>query len=185
MTAVALRGLLTRKLRTALTMIAIILGVSMISGTYVLTDTINAAFLNIFTTADQRIDAVVVAKSIVSSNFSAPPPFPQSLLHTVQTTPGVAQAEGAVADQAQLFDLSGKSIGSTGGAPTLLFSESSAHFPADLHRAGTMATRQRGGHRQGHLCQASFTTRPDREGGGRRAGATYDDRGQYAFWLGG
>lgn len=128
MTAVALRGLLTRKLRTVLTMIAIILGVSMISGTYVLTDTINAAFLNIFTTADQRIDAVVVAKSIVSSNFSAPPPFPQSLLHTVQTTPGVAQAEGAVADQAQLYDLSGKSIGSTGGAPTLLFSESSARF---------------------------------------------------------
>jgi putative ABC transport system permease protein len=128
MTAVALRGLLSRKLRTALTMIAIILGVSMISGTYVLTDTINAAFLNIFSTADRRIDAVVVSKSVVSSRFSTPPPFPQSLLETVQTTPGVALAEGAVGDQAQIYDLSGNSIGSTGGAPTLLFSESSPRF---------------------------------------------------------
>src|SRR5437868_13828479 len=118
MTAVALRGLLTRKLRTALTMIAIVLGVSMISGTYVLTDTINAAFSNIFSTADQRIDAVVVSKSIVASNFSSPPSFPQSLLSTVRTTPGVAQAGGAVADQAQLYDLAGNSIGATGGAPT-------------------------------------------------------------------
>lgn len=128
MTAVALRGLLTRKLRTVLTMIAIILGVSMISGTYVLTDTINAAFLNIFSTADRRIDAVVVSNFIVSSNFSTPPPFPQSLLPTVQNTAGVALAEGAVADQSQIYDLSGKSIGSTGGAPTLLFSESAPRF---------------------------------------------------------
>jgi putative ABC transport system permease protein len=128
MTAVALRGLLTRKLRTALTMIAIILGVSMISGTYVLTDTINAAFFSIFSTADRRIDAVVVSKAIVSSNFSVPPPFPRSLLRTVQATPGVALAEGAVADRAQIYDLSGKSMGSTGGAPTLLFSESSPRF---------------------------------------------------------
>jgi putative ABC transport system permease protein len=106
MTAVALRGLLTRKLRTALTMIAIILGVSMISGTYVLTDTINAAFFSIFSTADRRIDAVVVSKAIVSSNFSVPPPFPRSLLRIVQATSGVALAEGAVADRAQIYDLS-------------------------------------------------------------------------------
>ena len=36
MTAFALKGLLGRKLRTALTAIAIVLGVAMISGTYVL-----------------------------------------------------------------------------------------------------------------------------------------------------
>src|SRR4029077_9784368 len=42
--AVALKGLAGRKLRAALTAIAIILGVAMISGTYVLTDTINSAF---------------------------------------------------------------------------------------------------------------------------------------------
>ena len=38
---IALRGLWTRKLRTALTALAVVLGVSMVAGTYVLTDTIN------------------------------------------------------------------------------------------------------------------------------------------------
>ena len=39
----ALQGLLARKLRTALTAIGIVLGVSLISGTYVLTDSISSA----------------------------------------------------------------------------------------------------------------------------------------------
>ena len=45
----ALKGLLGRKLRTALTAIAIVLGVAMVSGTYVLTDSIDNAFDAIFT----------------------------------------------------------------------------------------------------------------------------------------
>jgi putative ABC transport system permease protein len=48
-TRVALRSLFSRKLRTALTALAIVLGVAMVSGTYVLTDTINKAFDSIFT----------------------------------------------------------------------------------------------------------------------------------------
>ena len=49
MTRFALKGLLGRKLRTALTAIAIVLGVAMVSGTYVLTDSIDCAFDAIFT----------------------------------------------------------------------------------------------------------------------------------------
>ena len=49
MTRVALAGLLGRKLRTALTAVAIVLGVAMVSGTFVLTDSINQAFNTIFT----------------------------------------------------------------------------------------------------------------------------------------
>ena len=48
-TKFALKGLLGRKLRAALTAIAIVLGVAMVSGTYVLTDSINGAFDAIFT----------------------------------------------------------------------------------------------------------------------------------------
>jgi putative ABC transport system permease protein len=44
MTSFAIKGLMSRKLRTALTAIAIVLGVAMISGTYVLTDSISQAF---------------------------------------------------------------------------------------------------------------------------------------------
>jgi putative ABC transport system permease protein len=39
---VTLKGLLGRKLRLALTSLAIVAGVAMVSGTYVLTDTIDA-----------------------------------------------------------------------------------------------------------------------------------------------
>ena len=46
---VALKGLLGRKLRTALTAVAIVLGVAMVSGTFVLTDSIDKAFDSIFT----------------------------------------------------------------------------------------------------------------------------------------
>ena len=45
----AIKGLATRKLRTALTAIAIVLGVALITGTYVLTDSIKGAFGGIFT----------------------------------------------------------------------------------------------------------------------------------------
>src|SRR5206468_5151826 len=43
MIAVALRGLAGRKLRAALTALAIVLGVAMVSGTYVFTDTTERA----------------------------------------------------------------------------------------------------------------------------------------------
>ena len=48
MTRVALKGLAGRKLRGLLTALAIVLGVAMVSGTYVLTDTIQRGFDTIF-----------------------------------------------------------------------------------------------------------------------------------------
>src|SRR5579884_607704 len=124
MGAVALRGLFSRKLRTILTMIAIILGVAMVAGTYVLTDTINSSFSQIFHQANQKIDAVLVGKQKVKtqSAYSQPPTLPASLLQIVRQTPGVAAAEGAVSDTVQLVDTHGKLLGPSQGAPTLLFS---------------------------------------------------------------
>ena len=63
MIRVALAGLLGRKLRTALTAIAIVLGVAMISGTFVLTDSIDKAFDSIFTDVRQGSNVVVSGKS--------------------------------------------------------------------------------------------------------------------------
>ena len=51
MKRVALRGLAARKLRSILTAIAIVLGVAMVSGTLVLTDTIEKAFDSIFSSS--------------------------------------------------------------------------------------------------------------------------------------
>ena len=58
MTRVALKGSWGRKLRTVLTALAIVLGVAMISGTYILTDTITAAFTNVVDDSYSNADAV-------------------------------------------------------------------------------------------------------------------------------
>ena len=59
MTRYVFRGLGARKLRTALTALAVVLGVAMISGTYVLTDTIDKAFSDVFQTASEGVDVSV------------------------------------------------------------------------------------------------------------------------------
>ncbi|MGH3071030.1 MAG: hypothetical protein ACRDNB_02015, partial [Gaiellaceae bacterium] len=59
----ALKGLLGRKLRTTLTAIAIVLGVAMISGTYVLTDSIDQAFDRVFGEIRESSSAVITGKS--------------------------------------------------------------------------------------------------------------------------
>ena len=62
---VALKGLAGRKLRAALTAIAIVLGVAMISGTYILTDTIKSAFGTVFTQVYKHTDVVITGKSAI------------------------------------------------------------------------------------------------------------------------
>jgi putative ABC transport system permease protein len=122
---VALKGLAGRKLRAALTAIAIILGVAMISGTYVLTDTINSAFTSIFTQTYQNADAVITGKTAFTNdngNGVQAPSFPESLLGKVQALPDVNAAAGSVTDdQTKLVGRNGKVI-STHGAPGLAFS---------------------------------------------------------------
>ena len=124
-TKVAVAGLLGRKLRAALTAIAIILGVAMVSGTYILTDTIQSAFSTVFTQANKNSDAVVSGKSAIGGNNNGPnsttPSVPESLLAQIRALPSVAQASGGISDSAQLIGHNGKVI-SRGGAPGLAFS---------------------------------------------------------------
>jgi putative ABC transport system permease protein len=124
MTAFALRGLLLRKLRTALTAIAIVLGVAMISGTYVLTDSISSAFNSIFTQSYRGTDAVISGKSaftLGNNGTTTEPAFAQSLLPKVRALPDVAAAIGGVGGNAHLIGRNGKAI-VFGGAPNLGFS---------------------------------------------------------------
>jgi putative ABC transport system permease protein len=125
--SVALKGLARRKLRAALTALAIVLGVAMISGTYILTDTIKAAFGTVFTQVYKHTDVVVTGKSAIGTGKernggnAVAPSLPESLLDSVRALPGVAQAEGGISDTAQLVGRGGKVI-SGGGAPGLAFS---------------------------------------------------------------
>ena len=122
MIRVALKGLAGRKLRAVLTAIAIVLGVAMISGTYVLTDTIKSAFGTVFTQVYQHTDAIVTGKSAIGNgnNGALPPSFPASLLPKVQALPGVAEASGGISDYAYLVGHDGKVV-SGHGAPPLAF----------------------------------------------------------------
>jgi putative ABC transport system permease protein len=123
-TAFALRGLLGRKLRTVLTALAIVLGVATVSGTYVLTDSINNAFHSIFYETRQGSDAVVSGKSafdLSGDSGVTAPSFGESLLQRVRSLPDVAEAQGSVNGEAHLIGKDGKAI-VYGGAPNLGFS---------------------------------------------------------------
>ena len=124
MIAFALKGLLGRKLRTALTAIAIVLGVAMISGTYVLTDSINSAFNSIFTDSRKGSNVVISGKAAFDLNpngTTTKPSFDESLTAKVRALPGVQAAEPSVNGEAHLIGKNGKSI-VYGGAPNLGFS---------------------------------------------------------------
>jgi putative ABC transport system permease protein len=127
MTAVTLRGLWARKLRAGLTALAVLLGVMMISGTYVFTDTINHSFDRIFDTANAGVDIKVVPHKAVDSEEVQQPPFSESLLPRVESAKGVAKANGGVSDIATVFDKNGKRA-NNGHAPALLFSSSPEPF---------------------------------------------------------
>jgi putative ABC transport system permease protein len=123
-TTFALRSLFSRKLRTSLTAIAIVLGVAMVSGTYVLTDSISNAFDAIFTQSYRGTDAVITGKSafdLSSNGVTTAPPFDESLLPKVKGLSDVRAAIGGVGGEAQLIGKNGKAI-VFGGAPNLGFS---------------------------------------------------------------
>jgi putative ABC transport system permease protein len=122
---VALRGLLGRKLRAILTALAIILGVAMMSGTYVLTDTIDKAFSTIFDESYAGTDVVVSGKGADISFqglSSEAPPIDESLVDEVRALPDVEAASGSVTDEmnTKIIGSDGKAI-NTQGAPSLGF----------------------------------------------------------------
>jgi putative ABC transport system permease protein len=127
MTAITLRGLWARKLRAGLTALAVLLGVMMISGTYVFTDTINHSFDRIFDTANEGVDVKIVPHDAIDRDDVQSPPFRDSLLSRVESARGVAKASGGVDDIATVFDKGGDRV-NTGGAPALMFSASPEPF---------------------------------------------------------
>jgi putative ABC transport system permease protein len=116
MRKVTLRGLLAHKLRLALTALAIVLGVTFISGTFVLTDTLNSTFSNLFTSVYSKIDFQVRGVAQFGSGESATRnPLPESVLARVESVPGVAGAYGQVEGYAQFVARDGKPVPSTVG----------------------------------------------------------------------
>lgn len=98
MTWVALKSLSERRMRAALTALAIVLGVAMISGSLILTDTIDRAFTNIFSSSYTQTDLVVRSTPVVADSFAGAPTVPAELLTQIRDVPGVATAGGTLTD---------------------------------------------------------------------------------------
>lgn len=119
MVALSLRGLVSRKLRTALTALAIVIGVGFVAGTYILTDSMNKAFDNVFATANERTDVTVTPKEQFDNAGEVP--LSAEVLRRVQAVDGVKVAAGSVSsDTAVIYTKDGRSALVRGGAPMIV-----------------------------------------------------------------
>ena len=126
MTAVALKGLAARRLRAVLTALAIVLGVAMVSGSFVVTDTISKAFDSIFASSYANTDAVVSGKKLVDYSNNGNATVSASVLKRIRSLPDVEAAAGSLIDlngestHTSLIDRDGKAIQANGN-PTFGF----------------------------------------------------------------
>jgi putative ABC transport system permease protein len=127
MIRIAWRSLLAHKLRSFLTALAILLGVAMISGTYVFTDQINKAFDEIFTEAYAATDVTITPKTSFTSDYSTVMRgLPESMVEDVRAVDGVDEAHGYISGMGAIA-VDGEVV-ETGGSPTLFFS----YVPSEL-----------------------------------------------------
>ncbi|HEY2544253.1 MAG TPA: ABC transporter permease, partial [Gaiellaceae bacterium] len=128
MLALVLRGFMQRKVRVLLTAIAIALGVALMAGTYILTDTINKSFAGIFSVANQGHDVVITpTQALGRGTRIQTPPITDQMLAQVRATPGVAEAAGSIFTPGTFLDVHGKRL-TNGGAPAFIASETPKRF---------------------------------------------------------
>ena len=124
---VVLRGFFSRKLRATLTGIAIALGVALMAGTYILTDTINQSFATIFQSGERGRDVVVVPHQALGATANVQSGvIGASTLTRVRAVAGVDVAAGEVFSFATLFDAAGKRLNTR--APSFVASTLPARF---------------------------------------------------------
>jgi putative ABC transport system permease protein len=111
LTGIALKSLWARKVRAASTTFAVVLGVAFVAGSFVLTDTIFAAFDEIFSDSLKGTSVVVTAKNPVEQENGEIPTIAAALLPKVRSTPGARLASGAIFTPGGFFDAEGDKIG--------------------------------------------------------------------------
>ncbi len=140
MIKLVLRGFMQRKLRVLLTGISIALGVALMAGTYVLTDTINQSFAGIFQVANRGNDVVVSpTETLGREKRSQTSPITEAMLARVRATPGVAEAAGAIFTPATFLDLRHKRL-TKGGAPAFVSAQAPKRFESFNPVEGRFAT---------------------------------------------
>ena len=113
MLSLTFKNLWSRKWRSFMTALAVIFGIALVAGTYVLTDTTNAAFKEIFTESNKNVDVTITAKEQVKQEDGSTPAFSAGLLKKVDAVPGVSQAAGSIFTAGAILDENGDSTGSS------------------------------------------------------------------------
>jgi putative ABC transport system permease protein len=115
-----LRGAVAHSARLVGTALAVALAVTLVSGTFILTDTIDAAFHR--ASADTgSSDVVVRSTALFSAQANSLPerePVPESLVDKILAIPGVKEAWTAIQGYAELLDKQGQAIEAK-GLPTV------------------------------------------------------------------
>jgi len=137
-----LRSLLARKLRLLLSGMAVVLGISFVSGAFVLTDTLGRVFDDLFVSVGAKTDVEVRGASLFEGDGGTTrAPVPGTVLEAVRQVDGVAAATGDVFGYAQLVGKDGKAY-STNGPPTFgqNFDDDPRVSPYTLRRGEAPAT---------------------------------------------
>lgn len=115
----SLKGLFSRKLRLTLAVVAIVLGVSFLSGAFVLTDSLGARFERLFTSINQNVD-VQVALTEDAQDDDPQPRLTQAQLDKMEDVPGVAAVAPDVSAIGVVpFDIQDGKPVTTSGAPQI------------------------------------------------------------------
>src|ERR1700744_1408665 len=122
MARITIRSLLARKLRLALTASAIVIGVTFVTGTLVLGDTLNRTFNNLVGTVYEHVSFEIRGRAAFTANTPADvtgtanrKPVPASIAAEVRRLRGVAYVFGSVGGYAQFVAPDGTSIADGAG----------------------------------------------------------------------
>lgn len=137
---VSLRNLLLNKLRLLLTIAAVTVGVTFVSGTFVLSDTMVKAFGELYSGLTSGTDVVVKSKAAYDADLATTGgqvrPLDERIVETVANVPGVEVAEGSVFGFALVLDEDGNPM-QPGGAPTI-----GTSLPEDNRFSGVATFRE-------------------------------------------
>jgi putative ABC transport system permease protein len=104
-----LKGIVAHRVRLVLSMVAVMLGVAFVAGTYVLTDTLRRSYDGLFSQTVANVDVVVRLRGEDGPELSRER-FSEQLLPRVQSVSGVDDAYGVIYGYAQFVDRHGDAV---------------------------------------------------------------------------